>query len=89
MTALEDALALLGLQLPFTSSQLRKQYHRYAKIFHPDKEGGDVKKMQRIVAANEFLERFAENAPMTFGDTDQWQDYYPPSPGPSATDIHK
>ena len=87
MTALEDALALLGLQLPFTSSQLRKQYHRYAKIFHPDKEGGDVKKMQRIVAANEFLQMFAENDPMTVGDTDQWQDYYPPSPGPSATDI--
>ena len=44
MTALEDALALLGLQLPFTSSQLRKQYHRSAKIFHPDKEGGMSKR---------------------------------------------
>ena len=88
MTALEDALALLGLHLPFTSSQLRKQYHRYAVIFHPDK-GGDVQKMQRIVAAKEFLERFAENAPMTFGDTDQWQECYPPSPRPSFFDIQE
>ena len=83
MTALEDALALLGLHLPFTSDQLQKQYYRKARIFHPDK-GGDHTMMQKIVAAKDLLGNYVQNPPTTF--TDYWPDYYAPSPCPSACD---
>ena len=82
MTAVSDAMTLLGLHDGFTSQQLRKQYYRCALRSHPDK-GGDVIEMQKIAAANDLLEAFfsSEAPPTTFTEPPAEH----PTPCPNAT----
>ena len=70
MSEVTKALALLGLHIPFTSDQIRKQYYRCALAYHPDK-GGDTREMQMLAAARDLLEDLVSREP-------------PPTPGPSA-----
>ena len=84
MAAVADALELLGLYMPFTFNQLRKQYYRCALRAHPDK-GGDERMMQKIVAAKDLLANFVENPSSTAMDY-RAEYYADPSPCPSATD---
>jgi hypothetical protein len=37
-----------GLKKSNSQEELRKEYHRLAKKYHPDKEGGDTKLMQKL-----------------------------------------
>jgi DnaJ-domain-containing protein 1 len=50
----QRALAVLGLPSNATQQQIKRRYRTLAKQYHPDR-GGDQQKMQRIIAAYEFL----------------------------------
>lgn len=50
----QQALAVLGLPLHATPQQIKQRYRALAKKYHPD-VGGDAQRMQRLVAAYEFL----------------------------------
>ena len=81
--AVHQALALLGLHVPFTQNQLRKQFHRHALSCHPDK-GGDNREMQRLVGARDLLQEFAEVLEKT-----PEVPLEPPTPAPSDTIINE
>ena len=50
----QQALAVLGLPPTATPQQIKHRYRTLAKQHHPDR-GGDLREMQRITAAYEFL----------------------------------
>ncbi len=50
----QQALAVLGLGPNATPQQIKRRYRALAKRYHPDR-GGDLKQMQRIIAAYEVL----------------------------------
>jgi len=50
----QQALHELGLPASATPDQIKRRYRYLAKRNHPDR-GGDVQRMQRIIAAYEFL----------------------------------
>ena len=87
MIAFDDALALLGLHMPFTADQLRKQYYRCEKMRDAENDAEDARMMQKISAAKDLLENHVQNTPITF--TDYWLDYFPPSPPPSFFDVQE
>ena len=86
MTALEDALALLGLHKPFTADQLQKSYYRNALQHHPDK-GGDEEHFKRIIAAKDLLKNHVHD-PVTVTDQRDFQ-FYPPSPPPTFFEVEE
>lgn len=38
-----------------TEKELKKEYRRFAKIYHPDKQNGDTAKTQRLIETYENL----------------------------------
>ena len=48
-----DPFAILELDSSASMVEIRKQYRRLSKIFHPDKEGGDQDMFMRIAKAYE------------------------------------
>ena len=48
-----DPFSILDLDPSASMSEIRKQYRRLSKIFHPDKEGGDQAMFMKIAKAYE------------------------------------
>ena len=55
---LAQALRVLGLQRPFTSSDVKRRKRQLARQHHPD-QGGDLQAMQRINQAADLALRWA------------------------------
>ena len=48
-----DPFSILELESTATMSEIKKQYRRLSKIFHPDKQGGDQDMFMKIAKAYE------------------------------------
>jgi len=48
-----DPYSILELDTGASMAEIRKQYRRLSKVYHPDKEGGDQQKFMRIAKAYE------------------------------------
>lgn len=47
----------LGLPTTATPAQVKQRYHDLASLYHPDHEGGDAAKFQRVVEAYHRLKQ--------------------------------
>ena len=50
-----DPFSILELESDATMSEIRKQYRKLSKVYHPDKEGGDQQMFMKIAKAYEAL----------------------------------
>lgn len=55
----EEARTLFMLEDGFTKEELKQQYHRLLKVFHPDEQNGSTEYTKRITAAYGTLKSFA------------------------------
>jgi DnaJ-domain-containing protein 1 len=51
----EEALQVLGLQLPVTSAEIQQRYRALARQYHPDLQSGSVERMKAINVAADRL----------------------------------
>lgn len=54
-----EAKAIFMLQEDFTKDELKKQYHRLLKTFHPDEKDGNTEYTQKINLAYNYLKQYA------------------------------
>ena len=64
---IDKALDILGLPKLITKADIKKQYHFFAKKYHPDL-GGDVEKMEQINYAYKLLMKYIEEFRYTFDE---------------------
>ncbi len=69
MEEIDKALDILGLPKLITKEDIKKQYHYFAKKYHPDL-GGDAKKMEQINYAYKLLMKYIEEFRYTFDETE-------------------
>lgn len=55
-----EAKAIFMLQENFTKDELKKQYHRLLKTFHPDEKDGNTEYTQKLNTAYSYLKQFAK-----------------------------
>ena len=55
VTEIDEALRVLGLNLPVTPDVIRKRYRQLARQFHPDINAGREEKMKAVIVAAERL----------------------------------
>jgi DnaJ-class molecular chaperone len=67
MEEINRALDILCLPKLITKSDIKKQYHFFAKKYHPDL-GGDVQKMEEINYAYKLLMKYIEEFRYTFDE---------------------
>ena len=48
-----DPFSILGLSSDASMSEIKKQYRRLSKVYHPDKQGGDQNMFMKIAKAYE------------------------------------
>ncbi len=66
---IENALEVLGLPKLISKDDVKKQYHFFAKKYHPDL-GGDVQKMEQINYAYKLLMKYIEEFRYTFDENE-------------------
>ena len=64
---IDKALDILGLPKLITKADIKKQYHFFAKKYHPDL-GGDAAKMEQINYAYKLLMKYIEEFRYTFDE---------------------
>ena len=64
---IDGALDILGLPKLISKTDIKKQYHFFAKKYHPDL-GGDVEKMEQINYAYKLLMKYIEEFRYTFDE---------------------
>ncbi len=64
----KDAVETLGLLTLTTREDVRKRYLKLSKQYHPDMEGGDIKKFQKIREAYEILSNYMDNFRFLFDE---------------------
>ncbi len=64
---IDKALDTLGLPKLITKVDIKKQYHFFAKKYHPDL-GGDAVKMEQINYAYKLLMKYIEEFRYTFNE---------------------
>ena len=69
MKSLDDALEILQLPRFITKEDIKKQYHFFAKKYHPD-YGGEKNEMEKINNAYKILMKYIEEFRYTF-DNDE------------------
>ncbi|TET87933.1 MAG: J domain-containing protein [Sulfurovum sp.] len=67
MEEIDKALDVLGLPKLISKTDIKKQYHFFAKKYHPDL-GGDVQKMEQINHAYKLLMKYIEEFRYTFDE---------------------
>ncbi len=72
---IENALDILSLPKLISKNDIKKQYHFFAKKYHPDL-GGDVQKMEQINHAYKLLMKYIEEFRYTF-DEEEVNKQYP------------
>jgi len=65
---IREALELLGLPSMVTRQQIRERYHQLAKRYHPDREGGDARKMEELIRAYETLRDYIDHFRFRFDE---------------------
>jgi molecular chaperone DnaJ len=48
-------LVMLGLDFDATDAEIKQQYRKWARLLHPDREGGDKEAFQRLQEAYDYL----------------------------------
>ena len=66
---IDKALDILGLPKLITKEDIKKQYHYFAKKYHPDL-GGDAEKMEQINYAYKLLMKYIEEFRYTFDENE-------------------
>ncbi len=66
---IDKALDILGLPKLITKADIKKQYHFFAKKYHPDL-GGDAEKMEQINYAYKLLMKYIEEFRYTFDENE-------------------
>ena len=74
MEEIENALEVLGLPKLISKDDVKKQYHFFAKKYHPDL-GGDVQKMEQINTSYTFLMKYIEEFRYTFDEEEVNRQY--------------
>ena len=69
MEEIDKALDILGLPKLITKADIKKQYHFFAKKYHPDL-GGDAEKMEQINYAYKLLMKYIEEFRYTFDENE-------------------
>ncbi len=69
MEEIDKALDILGLPKLITKIDIKKQYHFFAKKYHPDL-GGDTEKMEQINYAYKLLMKYIEEFRYTFDENE-------------------
>ncbi len=64
----KDAVETLGLLTLTTREDVRKRYLKLSRQYHPDMEGGDIKKFQKIREAYEILSNYMDNFRFLFDE---------------------
>jgi len=64
---IENALDILSLPKLISKDDIKKQYHFFAKKYHPDL-GGDTSKMEQINYAYKLLMKYIEEFRYTFDE---------------------
>ena len=66
---IDKALDILSLPKLISKADIKKQYHYFAKKYHPDL-GGDVEKMEQINYAYKLLMKYIEEFRYTFDENE-------------------
>jgi len=66
---IDKALDILGLPKLISKADIKKQYHFFAKKYHPDL-GGDAVKMEQINYAYKLLMKYIEEFRYTFDENE-------------------
>jgi len=66
---IDKALDILSLPRLISKADIKKQYHYFAKKYHPDL-GGDVEKMEQINYAYKLLMKYIEEFRYTFDENE-------------------
>ncbi|MEA3434305.1 MAG: DnaJ domain-containing protein, partial [Campylobacterota bacterium] len=69
MEEIDKALDILGLPKLISKADIKKQYHFFAKKYHPDL-GGDTEKMEQINYAYKLLMKYIEEFRYTFDENE-------------------
>ncbi len=69
MEEIDNALDILGLPKLISKVDIKKQYHFFAKKYHPDL-GGDAEKMEQINYAYKLLMKYIEEFRYTFDENE-------------------
>lgn len=69
MEEIDKALDILDLPKLITKTDIKKQYHFFAKKYHPDL-GGDAQKMEQVNHAYKLLMRYIEEFRYTFDENE-------------------
>jgi curved DNA-binding protein CbpA len=69
MEEIDNALDILGLPKLISKADIKKQYHFFAKKYHPDL-GGDASKMEQINYAYKLLMKYIEEFRYTFDENE-------------------
>jgi DnaJ-class molecular chaperone len=67
MEEIENALEILELPKLISKEDIKKQYHFFAKKYHPDL-GGESEKMEQINYAYKLLMKYIEEFRYTFDE---------------------
>jgi DnaJ-class molecular chaperone len=66
---IDNALDILVLPKLISKADIKKQYHFFAKKYHPDL-GGDAEKMEQINYAYKLLMKYIEEFRYTFDENE-------------------
>ena len=66
---IDNALDILGLPKLINKADIKKQYHFFAKKYHPDL-GGDAEKMEQVNYAYKLLMKYIEEFRYTFDENE-------------------
>jgi hypothetical protein len=75
-----DALRVFGLGADASPQDIKRRYRELAKRWHPDKPGGDLRKMQEVNAAWDVLRKRAPGSGGAPPPRSPWGDAPPPPP---------
>jgi len=69
------AVEVMGLPPMVDRKDLKRRYRQLARRYHPDREGGEFEKMERLNRAYEILKEYMENFRFSFDDEELKRQY--------------